>query len=227
MTPIYYDIETAPLPDDQLRALLPPFDPAEVKCGNLGPEKAAAKIAEAESSHWSNFKDSAALSALTGRVLVIGCAIGDEPPVILHNDDEAALLRDFWSLTTGDHGRSRPLVGFNTHLFDLPFLIRRGWHHGLQCPAGLRNGRYFRAERSIDLREEWQLGDRQAHGSLDAVSRHLGLAGKTGNGKDFAALWTSSRQEATSYALNDVELTRNLARVLRPDLFVSAINKVP
>ena len=51
-TTIIFDIETAPLLESELAALVPPIDPAKVKTGNLkDPEKIAAKLAEAEVNH--------------------------------------------------------------------------------------------------------------------------------------------------------------------------------
>ena len=53
--------------------MMPAFDPAEVKTGNIkDPEKVAAKIAEAEANHRRDFIDRAALDPLTGRVVAIG-----------------------------------------------------------------------------------------------------------------------------------------------------------
>lgn len=99
---VVFDIETEPLPDDQLAKVCDPFDPASVphpgefdqssvKLGNL---KDASKIAEkteaaraahakavadydntvkaAEAAHWQAIRDKAALSAVTGRVCAIG-----------------------------------------------------------------------------------------------------------------------------------------------------------
>ena len=63
----------------------------------------------------------------------------------------------------------------------------------------------------IDLREVWQMGDRQAHGSLDAIAKHLGVGAKTGNGKDFAALWEKDRQTAIAYLENDLSITAAIA----------------
>ena len=64
MQTIVFDVETGPLAESELSALLPPFDPAEVKTGNIkDPEKVAAKIAEAEASHRREFFDKAALEA--------------------------------------------------------------------------------------------------------------------------------------------------------------------
>ena len=49
MQTIVFDVETGPLAESELSALLPPFDPAEVKCGNMkDPAKIAEKLAEAE-----------------------------------------------------------------------------------------------------------------------------------------------------------------------------------
>ena len=73
MNTIIYDIETGPLPEADLAALLPPFDPTDIKTGNLkDPEKIAAKLAEAEMNHRRNFFEQAALDPLTGRVVAIG-----------------------------------------------------------------------------------------------------------------------------------------------------------
>ncbi len=95
-----FDIETGPLPDDQLRELMPEFvapehpgefDPSTVKTGNLkDPAKINEKIEQArqdhrkacdqyqglrdlaEKQHFEDFKSKAALDATTGRVLAIG-----------------------------------------------------------------------------------------------------------------------------------------------------------
>lgn len=97
---LIFDIETGPLPDEQLKAFLPAFeppkhpgefDPAAVKVGNLKDDaKIAAKMEEAraahaqaladysitcleaEAKHWQDFADKAALSPVTGRILAIG-----------------------------------------------------------------------------------------------------------------------------------------------------------
>ena len=217
MQTIIFDIETGPLPEPELAALIPPFDPAEVKTGNLkDPDKIAAKIAEAESNHRRDFLDKAALDPLTGRVLAIGLLYLDSHEVvILDHDDEAQLLRDFWAATLMQHGHAPQMVGFNIHLFDLPFLVRRSWKHRIQVPPGIRCGRYW-SEHMVDLRDYWQLGDRQARGSLDAIAKHLGVGAKNGNGADFAKLWHTDRPKAIEYLRNDLTLTAKIAEILHP-----------
>jgi len=223
---LVFDIETGPLPESELAAVMPPFDPAEVKTGNLkDPEKVAAKIAEAEVNHQRDFFDKAALDPLTGRVVAIGVMVfdadgGDGPDFskagrffIIGHDDEARTLREFWDGTHGEMGRMNPMIGFNIFGFDLPFLFRRSWKHRVPIPFGLRRGRYW-SDQLVDLRDGWQLGDRQARGSLDTIARHLGVGAKNGDGKAFAELWRSDRQQAEAYLLNDLKLTAKIAHAL-------------
>jgi hypothetical protein len=226
MKTIFFDIETGPLPESELAALLPPFDPAEVKTGNIkDPEKIAAKIAEAEANHKRDFMDRAALDPLTGRVLAIGlinAATGGFS--VIGHDDEAKILAEFWDVCRGDKGRINQMVGFNTYQFDLPFLIRRSWKHRVPVPFGIRRGRYW-DDHMIDLRDGWQLGDRQARGSLDAIAKHLGVGEKNGDGKEFAALWLKDRAKAIEYLRNDLELTAKVAEVLAQGLCVPVAAK--
>lgn len=217
---IVFDIETGPLSDAELAAALPPFDPNEVKLGNLkDPEKIAAKLAEAEANHRRDFVEKAALDAMTGRVLAIGmlpiaeCGAGNAECQIIGHEDEAQLLREFWVRCEHEMGRLNVMVGFNTHQFDLPFLVRRSWRHRVALPWNLRRGRYW-SEQMIDLREAWQLGDRQAKGSLDAIAKHLEVGTKNGSGADFARLWQSDRPKAIEYLRNDLHLTAGVAKAL-------------
>jgi hypothetical protein len=226
MQTIVFDLETGPLAESELSALLPPFDPAEVKTGNLkDPAKIAEKIAEAEANHRRDFIERAALDPLTGRVVAIGVmqhdAKGEQPTKfgkggkfsIIGHDDEAQTLREFWELTRGEMGRLNPLIGFNIFNFDLPFLFRRSWKHRIAVPFGLRRGRYW-SDQLLDLRDAWQLGDRQAKGSLDSIAKHLGVGAKNGDGKAFAELWQSDRKQAEAYLRNDIELTAKVADAL-------------
>jgi uncharacterized protein YprB with RNaseH-like and TPR domain len=217
MNTIIFDIETGPLPDAEIEPLIPTFDPSEVKTGNIkDPDKIAAKIAEAEANHRRDFFDKAALDPLTGRVVAVGLLYPDSHEVvIIGHDDEAQTLREFWAFTREQRGNTPQMVGFNTHLFDLPFLIRRSWKHRVPVPAGIRRGRYW-SEAMVDLRDGWQLGDRQARGSLDAIAKHLGVGAKNGNGADFANLWQTDRPKAIEYLRNDLQLTAKVAEILYP-----------
>jgi len=212
---IIFDIETGPLPINEL--VIPPFDPSQVKLGNIkNPDLIAEKIQKAEENHVTDYIRNAALDALSGQVLCIGYRLERDEPAILSSDadGEAAMLRQWWELLNTWERQPR-LIGFNVKSFDLPFLIKRSWKHRITPPYWIRNGRYWN-DLIVDLREVWQLGDNRAHGSLGAISRHLGLGEKTGNGADFANLWKTNRQAAIDYCLQDVKLTQQVADVLMP-----------
>ena len=212
---IYFDIETGPLPLSEL--VIPPFDPSQVKLGNIkNPDIIAEKIQRAEENHVSDYIRNAALDAISGQVLCIGYRIEHEAPAVLcaDADGEKAILLQFWALLDSFE-RKPQLIGFNTKPFDLPFLIKRSWKHRVTVPYWLRNGRYWN-DLIVDLRESWQLGDNRAHGSLAAISRHLGLGDKAGNGAMFSELFKTNRQAALDYCLRDVELTQKVADILIP-----------
>ena len=212
---IIFDIETGPLPVDQLR--IPPFDPSQLKFGNIkNPDLIAEKIQKAEENHTADYIRNAALDALSGQVLCIGYRFQHDKPAVLCSDadGEAVMLIQFWRLLS-DLERQPKLVGFNIKSFDLPFLIKRSWKHRIQVPYWLRQGRYWN-DLVIDLREVWQLGDSRAHGSLASICRHLGLGEKAGNGADFSLLWNTDRQAAIDYCLQDIKLTQAVADILIP-----------
>jgi len=212
---IIFDIETGPLPVDQL--YIPPFNPSDVKLGNIkNPDLIAEKIQKAEESHTADYIRNAALDALSGQVLCIGYRFQHDKPAVLccDADGEAVMLIQFWRLLS-DLERQPKLVGFNIKSFDLPFLIKRSWKHRIQVPYWLRQGRYWN-DLVVDLREVWQLGDSRAHGSLASICRHLGLGEKAGNGADFSLLWNTDRQAAIDYCLQDIKLTQAVADILIP-----------
>ena len=202
----YFDIETGPLPDAELLQMIKPFDASEVKLGNIkDPDKIAAKLKEKEVNHFADARDKAALSPLTGQVLAIGLLTGTDESCLAF--DEAETLKAFWQefRVSTNH-----FIGFNSNTFDLPFLIKRSWRHNVLVPLSVRDGRYW-SKRFIDLRDTWQLGDRQASGSLDRICCHFGLEGKNGNGKDFARLFELDKELALDYLRNDLRMTRQVA----------------
>lgn len=199
--PTIFDIETSALPLDVLETRMPVFEAA----ANLrDPDKVAASI-EVKRQEWL---DGAALSPLTGQILVIGL-LSDGKTDFLEGD-EKTLLAGFWERADAILSVYGNLIGFNCVAFDLPFLVKRSYVHGVHVPRiiGGWNKRYWNWNADIlDLRLLWQMGDRQAHGSLDVISRFLGLAGKTGSGKDFAKLYAEDREKALEYLARDVALT--------------------
>jgi hypothetical protein len=230
---LVFDIETGPLDLETVTAFSPvwnpppppgEFDPAAVKCGNIGgpdSEKGKAKIAAAKAEHEATVRDyeqlcrdgelqhvaacldRAALSPVTGQVLAVGCwSATTGNTVIIGEQDgitEADILARFWSAYLNMRGQKRQMVGVNIFGFDLPFLIRRSWILGVDVPATVREGRYW-DRLFIDLRDEWLLGQRwgDCESSLDHMARALGVGSKADaagcDGATFHRLWLSGDQ---------------------------------
>lgn len=212
----YFDIETGPVPEAEMQALIPEFNPDDVKLGNLKDQKKIeAKIEAARENHVTNFTSKAALSPLTGQVLAIGWARDSEAPITHFKsdffDDEAGLLRAFWQeFNALNSNRIVRWVGFNILRFDVPFLIKRSMKHGIGCPGAFDGDRF--SHQWLDLFKVWQMGDYKLMQSLDKICRFMGMEGKNGNGGDFDFYFRTEPDKADGYLINDVEITRNLHR---------------
>lgn len=206
MSNYVYDIETSPRPRSELEPLCPTFDaPSNYK----DPEKIAAVLA-AKKEEWLS---SAALSAVTGRVLAIGILNAETGTFEALTGDEADILQIFWNRVSPkeNHGAiTDSWIGFNSNRFDLPFLVRRSWVCKVEIPSTVISGRYLN-QRFIDLMEVYRVCDYQASISLDALAKWLGEGAKTGNGADFAALFAKDPAAALQYLRNDVWLTARCA----------------
>lgn len=210
------DIETGPDREKAL-ALLPPFDPDEIKCGNLGPEKAQAKIEEARKSHEAEWLDKAALRPETGKILAIGYYhndLGVETITDRNVGSERSVLEDFWRRVGLHMQNGGQIITLNGNSFDLPYIVIRSIIHGLHIPSGIRSGRYFNSKLFADLRDDWLMGRNplEHKSSMDHIAKSLGLGGKTGHGKDFAAMYESHEIGALTYLVNDVLLTAKIAQ---------------
>ncbi len=202
---VVWDIESSALSPAELAAIEPEFKaPANYRDA----AKIAAYIAESRAS----WRDRAALSALTGRVLAIGIRQGGESK-IWGVESEADMLQLFWDRFSDDR-LGEHYVGFSIKNFDLPFLVQRSFVKGIQVPYGVIEGRYWH-HRFIDLQERWLCFGRESTGaSLDAVCRACGLGVKTGSGADFSKLWSTDRDAAIAYLHRDLELCAKLAERL-------------
>ncbi len=200
-----FDIETGPLPDEELARVKPTFEaPSNYK----DPEKIRAHIEQAE----ARWKEQAALDAVTGRVLCIGTRLKGKTWILEDNDSEDVLIDTFWQMWR-DHSKALMYVGFCCKRFDLPFLIRRSWALGVSVPSDVRDGRYW-SDRVIDLAEIWQMGNPGDTISLSNLCKFLGIGEKTLDGKEFFKLWTENREQALAYVEHDLDLTERLAQVL-------------
>lgn len=223
--PIVFDIETRP--GDQIDHLIPPFDPAEVKVGNMkDPELIRAKIQDAEEKHRLNFYEKAALSPDSGQVVAIGFIWEDGHEIIYAEknapEGEARVISHFWEIfNRSKSGEAfQEMIGHNIIDFDLPFLVARSWALGIDVPPHAfkiqRNGKFIAwSDNFIDTRLIFMMNRKEARASLDAVSRFFGLGGKDKSGKDFWRMFQDDRESALAYLKQDLDLTWGVARKMR------------
>jgi hypothetical protein len=185
---LIFDIETRPLPNEELRQVFVPpeppewpgeFDPGSVALGNMkDPEKIEAKIASARRAHqkalrgheqrtkeleeaaWQAFRDGAALSAATGMVLVVGYYSTETEKLYVDHGLESEVVARFWRKAEVCRQERRTMVGLNIHDFDLPFLMRRAWLLGVghKIPSWALNQGRYWDSIFVDLRKIWLCG---------------------------------------------------------------------
>lgn len=200
MKHIIFDIETGGLPKDEILHLLPSFEaPSNYKDA----EKISAyKLKKQE--EWLETKT--ALSAISGQVLAIGYQVGDGEIEIICSDSEKDMLHAFWEVLR-KHSSAK-VIGFNSHNFDIPFLVRRSWKNGVVIP-NIYNGRFLHS-RFIDLLQVWSCGGLDKV-SLDNLAKYFGVGSKNGKGSMFATMLEVNRESALEYLRNDVAMTRGVA----------------
>jgi hypothetical protein len=156
-------------------------------------------------------RDGSGLDALHGRVTCIGYGeIAKHRYFICYDRDEAAMLRQFWRIYHSVHSAGAKLIGFNIHGFDLPFLIRRSWRHGVAVPKSVNGVRYW-PDTLVDLMIAWRCGSYKDFISLDNLAKFLDVGAKNGSGEMFYRLWETDRDAAIEYLVNDVELAAKCA----------------
>lgn len=158
-------------------------------------------------------EDGALLNPETARVAAIGYYDTDKGRyIIITDDDEAAILRQFWDVFRVVNAAGFKMIGFNNCGFDLPFMIRRSWQLCVPVPRNLMSlgGRYW-CDTFIDLMIVWRCGSYREFISLDALARFLGVGAKNGTGALFYRLWQTDMAEAIEYLVNDLRITHNCA----------------
>jgi hypothetical protein len=215
-----FDIETGPLGSDVLELIMPPFDEADVKLGNVkDPVKIAEKIEKARTDHVTRFMRNAALSPLTGEVLAIGVRgpiISNEIKThIIVDVNERTLIGAFFDYFASSFDHDQPhWIGFNIANFDVPFIVRRAWHHAIAVPEQLLSRRFLNSC-FTDIYLHWQLTHYPPeYLSLNSLAQFFGLPAKEGNGAQFAELFRYDRKAAIEYLTNDVAITWEIAKRL-------------
>ena len=224
-----FDIETGPLPKKRIEEIAPPFNENKIKTGNLGLEKALAKVNEARENHIYNILDKAALRGEYGQVLACGFAEGEPeatPPIETVFDDdpnpytsERNLLRKIWDRIKQAREKQALLVCHKSNTFDLPMLLRRSFVLGVTPYREIlpRNSRFF-PDFCLDTMEIWRLGDYDPNAriSLDRLAKAMGIEGKNGSGKFFSQLMAEDFEAAKAYLETDIRVTWEVAERLVP-----------
>ena len=204
MTYTIWDIETAPLPLSEV--IMPEFEASKVL---KDPEKIQADI-DKQKKAWES---KLALSPMTGHILAIGYStVSDEGGgelvqlVDQKTMSEGELIQDFFKrIEIGS------FIGFNTHSFDIPFIVKRAWHHNLKVPKQLL-GRYM-PETQIDLMKIWLMGSYDKTGSsLNAIAQFFDLGSKEHTGEYYSQVFESDYEKAREYLINDLRLTYKVAQ---------------
>ena len=221
-TEIYIDIETGPLPAEQREAWRPDIDKFALNCDKRWKPETVQANYEKKLGEWER-GEGAALSAATGRVLLICYAVNNGDVATLSNEDmdnsgEADVL-----FRIADVVGSYPgclLIGHNVAGFDLPFLTRRAWVR--RTPEVPWSPRYSTGMmddgRVRDTMKIWQQGDRQAMISLDRLASTFGVHREAPEdpmmgavtGARFAEFWEAGKRDlCADYCENDVLMARD------------------
>ena len=207
--PIFFDIETGPLPDEVLDLVEPVHEPPKTL-------KDPEKIRQAVADKARKWRDKAALSPLTGEVLAIGVRKEGETTFLL--GPEVQILKDFWNVFLS----SQPAewVGHNSSAFDIPFLVKRSWFHAIKMPPRVMGFRGPNYEKFTDTMVAWGCGAYGPEGriSLDNFAKYLGVGQKNGSGEHFAELYKVNREEALEYLENDLILTEKIFNKIKGEI---------
>jgi predicted 3'-5' exonuclease similar to PolB exonuclease domain len=160
----------------------------------------------------SDAEDGSLLNPETARVAAIGYYDpSGQRVVICYDKNEAAMLRQFWTIYLSVNGARAAMIGFNSHGFDLPFIVRRCWFHGVLIPKNIHSFGGKFCDTFVDLMILWKCGSFKDFISLDSLARFLGAGEKVGSGERFHRLWQTDRKAAIDYLVNDVKITHGCA----------------
>jgi hypothetical protein len=203
------DIETAPLPQNQIEAFQPEFK-ADTRLRD------PIKIAEDIKNKKEKFISTAALNPLTASICALGVwDTSENQPSLYYGMDEKKIIEKFLSLIREENLTRTRLVTFNGMNFDIPFLCRRGLLHGYDMfPTFYRLDGGFKildkAPIFLDLAAIWDCR-RKDYISLNDLAIYMGVGKKNIDSELFYKLLEKNKKEAEEYLINDLRLTRGIA----------------
>jgi hypothetical protein len=203
---VVFDIETVPLPVEELLATAPEFKaPANLKD--------PAKIAAAKEEKRAAYIERAALDWKTAQVVLVGFHDGREYSSF--TGLESDVIGGSLALIGRLLNQGTSVGGHNVKAFDLPMLINRARLLGAPIPDGIMawyRGRFGWHEGIFDTLEVLSFGRSFEGNGCDDCARAFGLPAKLGSGADFPALWRADRDGAINYNRRDCEIEIQLAQ---------------
>jgi DNA polymerase elongation subunit (family B) len=204
-THFVFDIETGAAPHDEVEPFCPTIRPHKT----IRDEVKQAAYIDGKKNDWF---DKAALSPITGRVLVIGVRV-EEVNTMFHVNKEGSeknVLKAFFEMVR-KHSDQK-WIGHNCHAFDWPFIRGRAMANDLSMPSGIITSimghRWVNyGSNCRDTMLAWN-PDPTARISLSNLGRVLGLGTKLmDGGKYFDELYAENPDLALKYCERDLELT--------------------
>lgn len=149
-----------------------------------------------------------------GRLLMIGMAIDDSPPVVFHSDSEAETLADFYQTVLASYNPTRDVrptfVGHNVIQFDLRFLLHRSIILGIKPPLIIPFDASPWDDSVYDTMTRW--AGKGSRIKLDDLAKALGVEGKGEiDGSMVYDLYAAGEiEKLIEYCADDVRMTREV-----------------
>lgn len=220
VSPIVFDIETAPLPN--VRDFLDPPDLDDIQApsnyvkqdaidGYIDRERAK-RLADFEKDCTSK----AALDFNCARIVALGMWASEKRSVrwMSTETQEASAIAEFWNAA-----QHRLIAGFCIRSFDLPMLMQRSRYLDIPCPT-LDLGRYARGTGVLDLYDLLTFNDLRGENimprSAKCFARRFGIPTPDPiDGKDIPSLVAAGEWEkVASHCAADVDMEVALGKRL-------------
>lgn len=218
MKTLFIDLETIPCQNDELK------DAIKSRVKHPANIKKAESITKWEEEKRPQAEEEAILktsfNGLYGEIIVIGYTIDDEEEFATYRrpeETERDMLLRFWNEIGSYFKNDFPLwVGHNICEFDLRFLFHRSLINNVKPTLEIPYNDKPWSENVFDTLYE-VMGNNNAGGSLDAISKVLGIGQKT-EGMHGSEVWPEYQKgnigKITEYCMQDVNLTREIYKRL-------------
>jgi len=163
------------------------------------------------------------LNSLKGEIACIGVAKDDEPVEVLYTKTtEEDLMKRFdaWLIDKGVEELTQIYwIGHNLSGFDIPWIAHRAWKYNLDGLSMMLPVKAY-DEHIIDTMLIFMSTSRDPKSKvkLDVLSKYLGYEGKAGMDGSMVhqAFIDGKHKEIAEYCENDVMITRDIVKRLRP-----------